>query len=365
MAFKQPCAAPDKFKDELLANCKAICSPGKGILAADESTGTIGNRFKDINVENTLENRRAYRELLVEAAPQMKKAISGVIFYEESLTQKTSDGRLFVDVLREHGILPGIKTDLGVKPLGPETKETATQGLDNLDARSATYYLQGARFAKWRQVLICDPAKGLPSELAISNMAETLARYAAISQMNGLVPIVEPEMLAENKFSIAEGAYATERILAALIKRLNDHHVLLEGCLLKVNMVTSAFDSGLIDEPAVVAAWTLRTLRRTLPPSLGGIVFLSGGQADEQATVNLSAINALGGEKLPWVISFSYGRALQKAALDAWRGKPENKAAAQQALLKVADALNLAQLGKYVGSGKPFSADLFVANYVY
>jgi fructose-bisphosphate aldolase class I len=364
-SYKQPCAAPDKFKDELVATVKAICTPGKGILAADESTGTIGKRFDDIGVENNLENRRAYRELLVESAPQMKSAISGVIFYEESLTQKTSSGKLFVDILRENGIVSGIKTDLGVKPLGPDTPETATQGLDNLDQRSATYYSQGARFAKWRQVIICDPAHGLPSELALTNMAETLARYAAISQMNGLVPIVEPEMLAENKFSIAEGAYHTERVLSALFKRLQDHHVFLEGCILKVHMVTSAFDSGVIDEPAAVAAWTLRTFRRTIPPALGGIVFLSGGQADEQATVNLSAVNAAGGGRLPWFITFSYGRALQKAALSAWRGKAENVGVARDALLQVANSLNQAQLGTYVGSGKPFTADLFEKNYVY
>ncbi|KAL9236059.1 hypothetical protein vseg_010767 [Gypsophila vaccaria] len=351
-----------KYADELIANAAYIASPGKGILAADESTGTIGKRFASINVENVETNRRALRELLF-TTPGAFSYLSGVILFEETLYQKTASGKPFVEVLKEGGVLPGIKVDKGVVELAGTNGETTTQGLDDLGKRCAQYYSAGARFAKWRAVLKIGPTE--PSRLSILDNANGLARYAIICQENGLVPIVEPEILVDGPHDIDRCAEVTERVLAACYKALNDHHVLLEGTLLKPNMVTPGSESKKV-APEVIAEYTVRTLQRTVPPAVPGIMFLSGGQSEEEATLNLNAMNKLQTKK-PWTLSFSYGRALQSSTLKAWQGKEENVKKAQEVFLARAKGNSEATLGKYIGGagGADASESLHVKDYKY
>ncbi|KAL0928881.1 hypothetical protein M5K25_000809 [Dendrobium thyrsiflorum] len=352
-----------KYKDELIANAAYIGTPGKGILAADESTGTIGKRLASINVENVETNRRALRELLF-CTPGALQYLSGVILFEETLYQKTADGKPFVEVLKAGGVLPGIKVDKGTVELAGTNAETTTQGLDDLGKRCAKYYEAGARFAKWRAVLKISPNE--PSQLAINENANGLARYAIICQENGLVPIVEPEILVDGPHDIDRCAEVSERVLAACYKALNDHHVLLEGTLLKPNMVTPGSDSAKV-APEVIAEYTVRTLLRTVPAAVPAIVFLSGGQSEEQATLNLNAMNKLKGKK-PWSLSFSFGRALQQSTLKAWAGKEENVKKAQDAFLSRCKANSEATLGKYGGDaalGDGASESLHVKDYKY
>lgn len=348
-----------------MANAKALASAGKGILAADESTGTIGKRFANINVENNEPNRREYRQLLVQTEG-LEKFISGVIMFEETLFQKSDDGEFFTEILKKKGIIPGIKVDKGVKPLpGAPEGETRTQGLTDLGARCAKYYEQGARFSKWRAVLRINAQNGSPSELSIIENAHGLARYAAISQENGLVPIVEPEILMDGTHDLATTVRVTQRVQAAVVKALHDHHILFEGMLLKPNMCVSGYDNEKKATPAEVGHATVTCLRRTLPAAVPGVNFLSGGQSEEEATLNLNAMNQVDGR--PWNLSFSYGRALQASCLKAWMGKKENVAAAQKALMERAEANSLANLGKYEGGagGASASESLIVKNYVY
>lgn len=355
-----------QFAAELIATANAIAAPGKGILAADESTGTIGKRFDAINVENTEDNRRKYRQLLFQAE-NLQENISGVIFYEEALYQSADDGTQFVDILKSKGIIPGIKVDKGIKPLFGTNDECVTQGMDDLDVRCAKYYAQGARFAKWRAVLhIKDTIGATPSMLAIDENAQTLARYASICQMNGLVPIVEPEVLMDGDFGIETAAEATEKVLAACFKALSDHHVLLEGILLKPNMVRSGSDAAVPATPEQIALATVRVLQHTVPCAVPGITFLSGGMSEEDASLSLNAINLAPGPK-PWSLTFSYGRALQQSVLQTWKGLDENVANAQTVLLARAKANGLANLGKYTGGcgGDAASASTFVKGYVY
>ncbi|XP_015970427.1 fructose-bisphosphate aldolase 6, cytosolic [Arachis duranensis] len=352
-----------KYQDELIANAAYIGTPGKGILAADESTGTIGKRLASINVENVETNRRALRELLF-TTPGALECLSGVILFEETLYQSTAAGKPFVEVLKDGGVLPGIKVDKGTVELPGTNGETTTQGLDGLGQRCAKYYEAGARFAKWRAVLKIGPNE--PSELAIHENAYGLARYAAICQENGLVPIVEPEILVDGSHDINKCAAVTERVLAACYKALNDHHVLLEGTLLKPNMVTPGSDSPKV-APEVTAEYTLRTLQRTVPAAVPAIVFLSGGQSEEEATLNLNAMNKLKGKK-PWSLSFSFGRALQQSTLKAWAGKDENIKKAQDALFTRCKANSQATLGTYKGDatlGDGASESLHVKDYKY
>ncbi|KAL2933626.1 Fructose-bisphosphate aldolase cytoplasmic isozyme [Bienertia sinuspersici] len=351
-----------KYADELIANAAYIATPGKGILAADESTGTIGKRFASINVENVEDNRRALRELLF-TTPGALQYLSGVILFEETLYQKTASGKPFVDVMKEGGVLPGIKVDKGTVELAGTNGETTTQGLDGLGARCAKYYEAGARFAKWRAVLKIGPTE--PSPLAILENANGLARYAIICQENGLVPIVEPEILVDGSHDIDRCAEVSERVLAACYKALNDHHVLLEGTLLKPNMVTPGSDSKKVAND-VIAEYTVRTLQRTVPPAVPGIMFLSGGQSEEEATLNLNAMNKFQGKK-PWTLSFSYGRALQQSTLKTWQGKEENVSKAQEVFLGRAKANSEATLGKYQGGagGSDASESLHVKDYKY
>ncbi|CAH9099419.1 unnamed protein product [Cuscuta europaea] len=353
-----------KYAEELTANAAYIGTPGKGILAADESTGTIGKRLASINVENVEENRRALRELLF-TTPGALQYLSGVILYEETLYQKTSSGKPFVELLKEGGVLPGIKVDKGTIELAGTNGETTTQGLDGLAERCKKYYEAGARFSKWRAVLKIGPNE--PSQLAINENANGLARYAIICQQNGLVPIVEPEILVDGPHDIKKCADVTERVLAACYKALNDHHVLLEGTLLKPNMVTPGSDSAKV-APVVVAEYTVRALLRTMPAAVPAVVFLSGGQSEEEATVNLNAMNKLKKTKKPWSLSFSFGRALQQSTLKAWAGKEENVKKAQEAFLARCKANSEATLGMYSGSanlGDGASESLHVKDYKY
>ena len=285
------------------------------------------------------------------------------ILFEETLFQSASDGTPFVDILKAADILPGIKVDKGVVALGGTDDETTTQGLDDLGKRCAKYYEAGARFAKWRAVLkISDIA---PSELAIHENAYGLARYAAICQENGLVPIVEPEILTDGPHSIEKCQAVTEAVLAAVYKALADHHVLLEGTLLKPNMVTPGSEAPPVS-PGEVAAATVRALSRTVPSAVPGVVFLSGGQSEEDASVNLSAMNALQGIAKPWALTFSYGRALQASALKAWGGKADQLAAGAAAFMARAKANGEASLGKYGGgAGGAAGESLHVSNYKY
>jgi fructose-bisphosphate aldolase, class I len=358
-------AASTDFKQELRETAKKIAAAGKGILAADESTGTIGKRFAPIDVENVEENRRAYRELLF-TAPGVENYISGVILFEETLYQKTADGKPFVELLNEKGIIAGIKVDKGPRELRGTDGETYTQGFDDLAVRCAEYYKAGARFAKWRAVLKIDEASGCPSELAIEENARGLARYAAICQDNGLVPIVEPEVLCDGSHSIEVCFKATVRAIAACYKALHDAHVYLEGTLLKPNMVIAGKGSGVTASPVDVAIATVTALQRTVPCAVPSINFLSGGQSEEEASLNLSAMNALGAVK-PWQLSFSYGRALQASTLKAWKGSADNVEAAQKALIERCQANSEAQLGTYKGGagGESATGSLYVANYSY
>ena len=270
-----------------------------------------------IKLENIEENRRTYRELLF-TAPELDKYISGVILYDETVRQSGKDGRSFPDLLKSRGIIAGIKVDKGVVNLAGTCGETATQGLDGLAGRCEEYYKLGCRFAKWRAVLKI--GQGLPSKLSVMETAHTLARYAAICQDNGLVPIVEPEILADGDHDIKVCAEASERTFSACVQALIDHHVLLEGCLLKPNMVTPGNSCPTKATPPEIASFTVRTLSRTIPPAIPGIVFLSGGQSEEMAALNLSAMNKFEAIKKPWALTFSYGRALQGTTIKKWDG---------------------------------------------
>jgi len=352
-----------KYGDELMATAKAIAAPGKGILAADESTGTIGKRLANINVENNEDNRRAYRGLLFKTEG-WQEHISGVILYEETLYQKYDDGKTFVQQIQECGVIPGIKVDLGTRQLPFFPGEKYTQGLTDLDKRAARYYEAGARFAKWRCVLVIQ--NGTISETAIKETAWTLARYAAICQANGLCPIIEPEILMDGNHSLATCQKMTEKTLAAVYKACSDQNILLEGSLLKPNMVLKGKeceDKTTFEQNAIA---TVTALRRTVPAAVPGVTFLSGGQSEEEATMNLNAINSVDMLR-PWSLTFSFGRALQKSVLEAWQGKAENVKAAQDALIVRAKANGMANLGKYDGSAASESAkaSLYKKGYTY
>jgi fructose-bisphosphate aldolase, class I len=328
--------------DELHETAVALVAEGKGILAADESDGTIKKRFDSIGVESTEDNRRAYRELLF-STDGVEDFISGVILYDETIRQSAADGTPFPQLLESKGVLPGIKVDLGAKPLANSDGETITEGLDALRARLEEFRGLGARFAKWRATYTI--THELPSEYAIWTNAHALARYAALCQEAGVVPIVEPEVLMDGSHSIERSFVVTSRVLGAVYTELFDQKVRLEGTLLKPNMILSGYDADDRASVGEVAEWTLKCFRRHVPAAVPGIVFLSGGQADEDATAHLNAMNQQGPH--PWQLSFSYGRALQAPALKAWGGKPENVEAAQQAYHRRAKLNGAARSGKY------------------
>jgi fructose-bisphosphate aldolase class I len=332
--------------DELQATIEQMVQPGKGILAADESQPTIAKRFAAIKIESSEENRRAYRSLLF-SAPGIEDYISGVIQFEETLAQTGDDGTLLPEVLARRGIVPGIKVDKGKGPLALSSGDLITYGLDGLGERLQQYKSQGARFAKWREVY--QISEHNPTHLGISANAEMLARYAAVCQEQGVVPIVEPEVLIDGEHSLARCAEVTEAVHKEIFHALHRHHVVLEHMILKPNMVLPGKAHPARSSAEEIAAATLRVFRRTVPAAVPSINFLSGGLSPEQATANLNAMNA-GFPDAPWLLSFSYGRALQQPVLQAWQGKPGNVSAAQQALLKRARLNGAAQRGEYQAS---------------
>jgi fructose-bisphosphate aldolase class I len=327
---------------ELQETAHAIVAEGKGILAADESDGTIKKRFDSIGVESTEETRRAYRDLLF-TTEGVEEYISGVILFDETIRQASADGTPFPQLLASKGVIPGIKVDKGAKPLALAEDETITEGLDGLRERLAEYRDLGARFAKWRAVITI--GKGIPSEYCIWTNAHALARYAALSEEAGLVPIVEPEVLMDGDHTIERSFEVTSRTLHAVFTELRDQRVQPEGMLLKPNMVLSGYECPEQASDDEVAHETLRCFRRHVPAAVPGIVFLSGGQSDEQATARLSTMNA--GGPHPWQLSFSYGRALQAPALKAWGGKPEHVEAGQRAYYHRAKMNSAARTGMY------------------
>lgn len=344
---------------ELKATAQALSTPGKGFLASDESAGPWlrAGHSEAKKIPDTIENRAAYRSMCY-TSPGLSQYCSGVILHWETLFQKDGEGNEMVDLIRNNGMLVGIKVDKAYNkkgmwgtatgPLGHP--EVSTKGLDDLQERAAQAYAKGARFAKWRNVLQLDPAQGLPSELAIMDTVHTLARYASICQSEGLCPIVEPEVVPNGTHDINYCQKMTEKVLAAQFKALSDHNVYLEGAVLKPNMVKNGLE-GPRASPEEIATLTVQTLLRTVPPAMPGIFFLSGDTPtdvdnEESATINLSKMNELF-PKLPWSLSFSYGKALQKTCIVSWLGKDENKAKAQQALVNRAKANSEACSGAY------------------
>jgi fructose-bisphosphate aldolase, class I len=327
--------------DAMQETARELVAPGKGILAADESSGTIKKRFDQIGVESTEDNRRAYRQLLF-TTPGLGDHISGVILFDETIRQSTDDGTRLTEVLEKAGVIPGIKVDTGAKPLALFEGETVTEGLDGLRERLAEYGDLGARFAKWRATYFI--GTGFPTDFAVLANGHAMARYAALCQEASIVPIVEPEVLMDGDHDIASCEDATGRALRALYEQMSAHRVDLAGTLLKVNMVVPGKDAATQVDDTAIAEATLRTLTAHVPEEVPGIVFLSGGMTDEEATSRLNEINRLGG---PWEISFSYGRALQAQPLRAWGGDADNLEAAQAALAHRARMNGLARDGDW------------------
>jgi len=326
----------------LASTVHALLAPGKGLLAADESFPTIGKRFDELGIPSTSENRRAYRDMLF-TTPGLNRAISGVILFDETMGQRTARGVAFPEFLARHGMVPGIKVDAGAVSLPGFPDEKITQGLDGLRERLAGYRSQGARFTKWRAVI--GIGRGLPTPACIRSNAELLALFAALSQEAGLVPIVEPEVLMDGNHPIGRCEEVTTGVLETVFSALAGHRVVLEHMVLKTGMVLSGEDCPEQAPLAAVAEATVRCLLRAVPAAVPGIVFLSGGQGDEEATARLNAIARIG--PVPWRITFSYGRALQAPAMKAWRGAPAKVAAGQAALHRRARCNGLAARGKY------------------
>jgi fructose-bisphosphate aldolase class I len=328
---------------QLEATVRALIAPGRGILAADESDATVQKRFEAVGIENTEENRRRYRNLFF-TTPGIAEFISGVILFDETIRQKADDGMSFPETLARTGIVPGIKVDRGAKTLAGSPREKITEGLDGLRERLAEYRRLGARFAKWRAVITI--GDDIPSLLCLDANAHALARYAALCQEAAVVPIVEPEVLMDGAHTIERCFDVTEATLHRVFRALHDHRVVLEHTLLKPNMVVSGTDSPQQAGVTEVAEATLRCLRRTVPAAVPGIVFLSGGQSAQRATEHLNAMNALPGPR-PWPLSFSFARALQAPALEAWRGDPSRVPIAQKAFHHRAACNSAARDGRY------------------
>jgi len=348
-----------------VANAQRLSKSGGGILASDESTGTIGKRLVSAGLENNETTRRDFRELLY-TGEELGKYLNGVILFHETIYQSTRSGERFVDVLTKQGILVGIKVDKGLKPLPKHPEETYTEGLDGLEDRCKEYYKQGARFAKWRTTLKIDVGKSLPSEACIAVNAAGLADYASIAQKSGLVPIVEPEILIDGTHGVEISAVVAEHVISAVYDQLRVRQVLLEGTLLKPMMILPGSSWPEKVDPELVAAVTIKTMRRCVPAAVPGIMFLSGGMSEEQATVNLNKINILAksDEKeliCPWSLSFSYGRALQSSVLSTWGGKEETREDAKTVAVALARANSLAQQGLYEG---PHPTTLQVSNLI-
>jgi fructose-bisphosphate aldolase class I len=330
----------------MMEAARALTAPGKGILAADESHGTIGRRFTAVGVENTPENRRRYRQLLFQT-PGIAEVLSGVILYDETIRQHADDGTPFPQLLGRLGIVPGIKVDAGAKPLAGAPEELVTEGLDRLRDRLTEYRGLGARFAKWRAVISI--GDGRPSRYCLDVNAHALARYAALCQEADVLPIVEPEVLMDGDHTIERCFDATEAGLGRVFGALRDQRVVLEAVLLKPNMVLSGAKCPRQADVEEVAETTVRCLRRTAPAAVPGVMFLSGGQSPERATQHLNAINRVPGPR-PWALSFSFARALQAPAMEAWRGSPAAVEAAQQAFLHRARLVSAARDGRYTAA---------------
>jgi fructose-bisphosphate aldolase class I len=350
------------FHSELLQTVRKICAPGKGILAADESIGTIGKRFDAIGIENNHDNRFAYRDLLFQTKG-LNQHISGVITYEETLFDE-KDGTRLIQPLLDNDIVVGIKVDKGVKPLYHQD-ETVTQGIDDLDVRCKKYYDAGARFAKWRAVLKIDVNNHLPSDISVHENATTLARYASICIQNGLVPIVEPEILMDGDHNIQTSHDVSVRVLSHVYSELIRHGVDLKCTLLKPNMVRQGVDCKDEIDWQKVGYYTVRAFQQTVPVSMPGVVFLSGGMSELEASIALNEINKYDCAK-PWRLTFSYGRALQASVISAWRGQTENIESAQKVLLTLAHNNGLASQGKFEGNiANTDGNTLHESNYVY
>jgi len=335
-----------KMSERLEDIAAAMVKDGQGILAADESTGTIKKRFDSIGVDNAEDNRRDYREMLFRSQEAMNNYVSGVIMFEETLHQKAADGTPFVDLIRASGAVPGIKVDKGAHPMPGHPGETVTEGLDGLRERLGGYYEAGARFAKWRAVVSITDV--LPTWSGIKANAHALARYAALCQEAGIVPIVEPEVQMDADpatHTIDRCLEVTGTVLKTVFAELHEQNVKLEGIVLKPNMVVPGSKCPVQPDPEQVAQYTVSVLKRHVPSAVPGVAFLSGGQSDEEATANLAAMNA--GYELPWKLTYSYGRALQAAALKTWAGKAENVAAAQAAFTHRAKMNSLAATGQW------------------
>lgn len=355
----------EKYAAELKETANKMVRPGYGLLACDESTGTVGLRLESIGLENNEANRQAWRQLLF-TTPDLGKYISGAILFEETLYQKSTDGKPFVEVLNEAGIIPGIKVDSGLKALtGGGPGETWCSGLDGLYEKCAKHYEQGARFAKWRTAVRINVAENLPSDLAVKEAAWGLARYARICQEAGLVPIVEPEILIDGAHDIATTAKVQENLVTTVYKYLDENGVYLEGSLLKPSMTVSGVDCPEKPTPQEVASMTVQTLQRCIPPAMPGVTFLSGGISEEDSSIYLNEINKI--DRLgPWALTFSFSRAMQSSCLKKWSGKAENLKEAQDQLLARARANSAASKGEYeMGSEPSLEESLYVANYVY
>merc|ERR1712087_372737 len=355
----------EKYSDELKATSAAMVEEGKGLLACDESTGTVGARLESIGLENNEDNRREWRQLLF-TTPNIGDKISGAILFEETLYQDSKEGKPFVDLLNEAGIIPGIKVDTGLKPLcGAGDGETWCSGLDGLYDKCVLHYAKGARFAKWRTALRIDLAKDFPTDYAIDEAAHGLSRYARICQEAGLVPIVEPEILIDGTHGIETTAKVQERVISTCYQKLKEVGCLMEGTLLKPSMTVAGVECAERPSPADVARFTVQTLERSVPASVPGITFLSGGLSEEDSSIFLNAINSVE-RRGPWALTFSFSRANQSSALKAWGGKTENVEAAQKALLARAQANSEASKGEYVAGSQPSNEEsLYVKNYVY
>jgi len=353
----------EKYADELKETAAKMVRPGYGLLACDESTGTVGSRLESIGLENIEENRQKWRQLLF-TTPDLGKYISGAILFEETLYQDSTEGKPFVDMLNEAGIIPGIKVDSGLKALtGGLPNETWCSGLDGLYEKCCAHYEQGARFAKWRTAVRIQ--EGGPSDLAVKEAAWGLARYARICQEAGLVPIVEPEILIDGDHDIQTTAKIQENVVTTTYKYLQENGVLLEGSLLKPSMTVAGVDCPNKPSPAEVAQMTVQTLQRSIPPAMPGVTFLSGGISEEDSSLYLNAINKI--DRLgPWALTFSFSRAMQSSCLKIWNGKEENVKAAQDQLLARARANGAASKGEYEAGSEPsLEESLYVANYVY
>jgi fructose-bisphosphate aldolase class I len=335
------------FAPDLLATAQALMAGDKGLLAMDESTPTCDERFAAVGIPQTVDARRAYRELLV-TTPGLSQSISGAILYDETIRQQTRDGIPFVEVLIDAGIIPGIKVDTGTSDMVTHPGETVTEGLDGLGDRLAEYSAFGARFAKWRAVLTIGDGK--PSQPCIGANAEALADYAVLCQAGGLVPVVEPEVLMDGPHSLQQCSEATEEVLHVVFSALHDRGVMLEGMILKPNMVLSGSTSLTQAPVAEVARATVRCLLRTVPPDVAGVAFLSGGQPAPLASARLNALNETSGPPPPWALSFSFGRAIQLPALEIWRGEEIHVVAAQRVLRHRANCNRAARRGEYTAS---------------